>query len=215
MNLKFREYRKSDLETCAKLSKEAWQFVISLLKNKNQVNLLMKAFVEMCVILSDWLYVATVAETNIDEKVVGFLFGRVKIKHNFIQNIIESLKLIRLEINLFFGKFGKLRRPFSILKKELHSYFYVESKCSKMDSEVNLFVVDKEFRGNGIGRSLMNKFLDYAKSNKAKSVYLITDDKCNWKFYEKYGFNVLDVFPNKLVPNEKNVNNYIFVKVIE
>ena len=73
--------------------------------------------------------------------------------------------------------------------------------------------MDENYRGNGIGKKLMNRFIDYAKQNNAKSVYLITDENCNWKFYQIVGFEIIDQFDNNVFTELKDNNiNYIFAK---
>lgn len=48
----------------------------------------------------------------------------------------------------------------------------------------------KEFRGNGIGRKLIEKCIQFAKENKYEQIYLETTPELNSaiKMYEKFGF---------------------------
>ena len=57
---------------------------------------------------------------------------------------------------------------------------------------IQLFIVSKEFRGLGVGTSLMNYLFDYMKSMKVKSLYLYTDTRCNYQFNDKNNFKRLN-----------------------
>ena len=57
-------------------------------------------------------------------------------------------------------------------------------------ASINLMVIDKKYRGQGIGKLLLDKFCENAKKNKLKEVYLFAPkwNKKTLKFYENYGF---------------------------
>lgn len=63
----------------------------------------------------------------------------------------------------------------------------VELICRRLDSEVQLFVVDAAYRGQGLGRSLLGRFVDHLRAENKRTVYLYTNMVSNWRFYEKYG----------------------------
>ncbi|MCL2383009.1 MAG: GNAT family N-acetyltransferase [Oscillospiraceae bacterium] len=50
------------------------------------------------------------------------------------------------------------------------------------------FVVSEEARGLGIGKKLLKKLRDYFIYKDVKSMYVVTDDECNFGFYEHNGF---------------------------
>jgi GNAT superfamily N-acetyltransferase len=63
-----------------------------------------------------------------------------------------------------------------------------EFLCSQFDSEVALFIVDKAHHREGLGRALMDHFVDHAGLNNRKTVYLGTDVESCCGFSEWYGF---------------------------
>jgi glucosamine-phosphate N-acetyltransferase len=66
----------------------------------------------------------------------------------------------------------------------------LESKIShdfKNVAHLEDIVVDKNFRGKGYGKYIINYLIQYAKKNNCYKVILNTDEK-NLKFYEKCGF---------------------------
>jgi len=67
---------------------------------------------------------------------------------------------------------------YSYLPKELENYF---------DGEVSILIVDNNYRGKGIGKKLLLNVFDYAKKDNMKNIQILTDESCNYKFYENCG----------------------------
>ncbi len=55
------------------------------------------------------------------------------------------------------------------------------------DGEVTILIVDKEYRGRGIGKELMLQIFELAKQDSMKNLQILTDESCNFKFYETLG----------------------------
>ncbi|MEH7458593.1 GNAT family N-acetyltransferase, partial [Bacillus sp. JJ1127] len=53
---------------------------------------------------------------------------------------------------------------------------------------IQLFIVSGESRGLGVGKALMNHLYNYMKSMDVESLYLYTDNKCNYGFYDSQNF---------------------------
>jgi GNAT superfamily N-acetyltransferase len=54
--------------------------------------------------------------------------------------------------------------------------------------EVNLFAVIPSMQGKGIGKELMKAFIEKCKLDGVKRITLDTDEECNYKFYENFGY---------------------------
>lgn len=52
---------------------------------------------------------------------------------------------------------------------------------------VELLILTPEARGAGIGRELFERGVMWLREHGAKTIRLITDDECNWGFYEHLG----------------------------
>ena len=48
-------------------------------------------------------------------------------------------------------------------------------------------LVDKSYRGKGIGKRLLLKVFEYAKKDNMKNLQILTGESCNFKFYETCG----------------------------
>lgn len=92
--------------------------------------------------------------------------------------------------------------------KEMENYF---------DGEVSILIVDKNFRGKGIGKKLLLKIFELAKNDNMKNLQILTDESCNFKFYERlncikaYEKIISNGKPDKL-GNVKSEIGYIYEK---
>ena len=48
-------------------------------------------------------------------------------------------------------------------------------------------IVDKNYRGKKIGKNLLLEIFDLAKKDGMKKIQILTDESCNFKFYENCG----------------------------
>lgn len=179
MEIQYRPFSMNDIDCCAELAVDAWP-IASLITEKEKTHHLMRAYVQLSLILSDY---AEVCCNN--DSVIGFLFGSIRKSIPNFNKRCESLKLLWGFIT---GKYGKIRKRFRFLGCFVLNLLIVEILCWKLDSEVELFVVNKEFRGQGIGKTLLDHFVYKAKEQNMKTVYLFTDIESNYNFYERYGF---------------------------
>ena len=140
----------------------------------------MKAYVQFNYLLSDYAEVC-----SFKDQVVGFLFGLTD-KKQF--NKKQKSGIRKVIWRLMTGKYGKIRKKYQFLFNVALTSIKVEYLCKKFNSEVVLFVVDKEHRGKGLGRAMMDHFLEHLRRLKKHTVYLYTDVESNWKFYDIYGF---------------------------
>ncbi len=54
------------------------------------------------------------------------------------------------------------------------------------------FLVSKESRGLGVGKALISQTFDYMKDFNVESLYLYTDTRCNYGFYDSQNFKRLN-----------------------
>ena len=72
-------------------------------------------------------------------------------------------------------------------------------KSSDDRFELAKMTVQDDFRGKGIANMLMDECLKFAKENKAKEIFLISNDslKIARNLYDKYGFKEVDLDSKK------------------
>ncbi len=104
--------------------------------------------------------------------------------------------------------------------KYLKDYDYTPTQLENyFDGEISLLIIDKSYRGKGIGKKMINKIFECAKEDNMKNIEILTDESCNFKFYEYCGCKKVY---EKIIPNNEpdkcgNVSNeigYIYEKVL-
>ena len=50
-----------------------------------------------------------------------------------------------------------------------------------------MLIVDQNYRGKNIGKELLLDTFELAKKDNMKNLQILTDESCNWKFYESCG----------------------------
>lgn len=83
---------------------------------------------------------------------------------------------------------------YDYLPKELENYF---------DGEVSILIVDKDYRGKNIGKKLLLEVFNLAKKDNMKNLQILTDESCNFKFYENCG---CEKIYETIVKNQDMVN---------
>lgn len=177
MYMYYRPYANDDLDRCAALAADAWPVASAIAEDTHS---LMIAYVKLCLLYSDYSEVCCT-----DDKVVGLLFGRTGKK---CLSLREGFEFDRLSWGFLTGKYGKTKRRLRFSVSFVQTLVKAEFYGRKFDSEVELFVVDEEYRGQGIGQSLMNHFTRHLKQKNRKTLFVYTNIESNWTFYEKYGF---------------------------
>jgi GNAT superfamily N-acetyltransferase len=192
----FRPFRVHDLSECSRLAADAWPAMASLVPEEEAVRF-MRSYVELSRCASTWLEVACIGK-----KVVGFLFGSIDSDNNRVAELKGIISSLVVVAKVLTGRYGRLSRPLTLLRKYLATDRKVERSSSASDAEVELFVVGSPHRGKGIGKALMDRFVAVAERKKAKVITVYTDPLSNWTFYEKYGFRRSSTF-------EDDFNSYL------
>ncbi len=203
MEYRYTKYKKAYLKDAAEMMSKTWHFDEHFqgLKYRNILySILFKYSYYECD------YCDIVVDKN--ERLLGFLMaGKTK------QGI--SLKHIGIGINFVFrwiiGQFGKRVDAIKTISKFIRSFNEVMADSCKYDNEVKLFFIEENTRGMGLGKNLMNRYISHCKKNSIKSVILMTDEGCNYGFYEHYGFKQINKCHNDLSPNpELEYNSYAY-----
>ena len=74
------------------------------------------------------------------------------------------------------------------LKEYEDNYYYVPDNLKNyFDGEVSMLILDKNYRGKGIGKKLLEQVFELAKKDNMKNLQILTDESCSWQVYEKLG----------------------------
>lgn len=201
MKITFRKIRKSDYDDLEVIIKQAF-FKDYPISNRIK-KLVARIMLQVCIVSSDYSLVA------VDERYpVGLILGSNKIakhKGGNYQNYVSALSAI-LKVLLVSGKERKFIKEAirvgdtynSFMKKHKHEY----------NSSVELFALHEDYRGLGIGKQLMHSYLGHLNKYDIKGLYLFTDDRCTYQFYERNGFKRSE---EKLITSDfKDLNIYLY-----
>ncbi len=78
------------------------------------------------------------------------------------------------------------------------------------DIMMNLFMS----KGGGTGRKLLTSFEQLCRKNAVENIFLWADVTCNYSWYEKNGFEILERFENKTSVDIGCLDTYIFKKYL-
>jgi hypothetical protein len=109
--LHFRNFQKKDTQRLAELAVDAWPIVSSLVP-VDDIPKIMKAYLEINRIGSTWHEIAT-----INDRVVGFLFGKLEQDQQFIDKIRAIIPNLYILFKIIIGRYGRLSEPFIFLEK--------------------------------------------------------------------------------------------------
>lgn len=93
--------------------------------------------------------------------------------YGFVKNRLYKSKSIK---NL--KAFKEYENNYNYIPEELKNYF---------DGEVSILIVDEDYRGKKIGKKLLLDVFELAKKDNMKNIQILTDESCNYKFYESLG----------------------------
>ena len=182
----YRELHKGDYEIIKKLIGHAFGFS-EFIKDPDFLNLILNSYLQECILDSSFSKVAIK-----NGKVIGIILGNANKDKNKIKSFHNRISLISSLIKIMFTKNDNKKdlKEFSKIQKTYKEIF--NGNKNNFQGCIQLFIVSKESRGLGVGTSLMNYLFDYMKSMKVKSLYLYTDTRCNYQFYDKNNFKRLN-----------------------
>lgn len=85
----------------------------------------------------------------------------------------------------------KYNEGFDYLPKELEGYF---------DGEITILIVNKSYRGKKVGKKLLTKVFELASKDNMKNIQILSDESCDYKFYEKLNCKKIH---EKIIPNRE------------
>ena len=205
--VQFRDFKLLDLKTCARISADAWPETANVAGSGDTVRT-MTLYVEFYYYSATWLDVACV-----NGQVVGLLFGRIDRESGMSGKIRSRLGHAKVYLKLLTGRYWKSADRFTLIRSAMSDDRNIVENSPDADGEVMLFVVDGKFQGRGIGRALMDRFLQRARKAESKRITVSTNDiGCNWGFYDKYGFKLQGSFRDSFTSfvRKQEIKNLIF-----
>ncbi|PEI85214.1 GNAT family N-acetyltransferase [Bacillus pseudomycoides] len=178
----YRSLVKEDYESVKELIGEAFGFT-EFIKDKKFLDSILNIYLQSCILGSSF---SKVAEKN--NKIIGVILGDSKKDKNRLKKAYNTLSLAYTMLKVFMTnkENKKFIKEFSEVQdtyKEL-----IQGKEDDFQGCIQLFIVSGESRGLGVGKALMKHLFHYMKSMDVKSLYLYTDTRCNYGFYDSQNF---------------------------
>ncbi|PKN37204.1 MAG: hypothetical protein CVU62_11415 [Deltaproteobacteria bacterium HGW-Deltaproteobacteria-2] len=128
---------------------------------------------------------------EVDGEICGIIFGAAPFK---IKDILNALLFYLLYvipkglINVYGMNWLAYRHFFQLIYGYL-PYFFLHPNRWPM-CEIALFTSIKKYRSRGVGRALMDQFVDTVRARGYEGTSVATDTALSYRFYEAYSFEL-------------------------
>lgn len=165
----------NEMKQAVKLLSKEW----NLGKKEAEANNDICAWIYLLDILQESEKIIKYKEVN---KLIGFC-GYSKESSNKHKVSKEFYKIVKNRLYK-----SKSIKNLEALKEYENNYNYVPKELKNyFDGEVSILIVDKDYRGKKIGEKLLIEVFELAKKDNMKNLQIMTDESCNYKFYENLG----------------------------
>ena len=165
----------NEMKQAVKLLSKEW----NLGKKEAEANNDICAWIYLLDILQESEKIIKYKEGN---KLIGFC-GYSKESSNKHKVSKEFYKIVKNRLYK-----SKSIKNLEALKEYENNYNYVPKELKNyFDGEVSILIVDKAYRGKKIGEKLLIEVFELAKKDNMKNLQIMTDESCNYKFYENLG----------------------------
>lgn len=177
--LTFREYSKKDLQRCVEITVQAWPEL-----KEGGLDI---ATMEWYGWPATWKDVACVSDVP-----VGILFAKI---HRDQKRLRGSLAHATVYTKMLLGLYGKTPHRLASVRGGIAGDRDTAKNAPDVDGEITYLVIDSAYRGKGIGKELLRRFLEHAKERSARRISVYTTDPgSDWQFYGTQGFKLYSEF---------------------
>jgi len=149
-----------------------------------------------------------------DNVPVGLLFGTIYSDLRALGKLKVPLMHATVNAKVLLGLYGKTPDRLAWIMGGIATEKDIERSRAEADGKINLFVIDPAYRGKGIGKDLLQRFVEHAISRGASRISVDSLEFESWGFYVKNGFTKLSAtFRDALHSRIRNedVRGYQFV----
>ena len=200
----YRDLCEKDYERIKELIYKSFGFD-EFIQDRKYLDLISTAYLQGCVLSSSF---SKVAEKN--NKIIGVILGKAESDknrlakfHNILSYTSTGFKLImsNKENRKIFKEFLRIHKVYDEI---------IQGKKEDFQGTIQLFIVSEESRGLGVGKNLINHLFDYMKSMNVGSIYLYTDNRCNYGFYDSQNFKHLNEKEIYFDSLQTNLNVFLY-----
>ena len=136
-----------------------------------------------------WIYLFDVLQES--EKIIKYKYGSKLIGFcGYSKECSNKNKLSKKFYGFVKNRLYKSKsiKNLKAFKEYENNYNYIPEKLKNhFDGEVSILIVDEDYRGKKIGKKLLLDVFELAKKDNMKNIQIVTDESCNYKFYESLG----------------------------
>lgn len=196
----YREIMKDDYDRIKELIDEAFG-IHDLIQDKKFLDVILNLYLQSCILSSSFSEVAVK-----NNRVIGIILGKAQKDKHRLANAHNLLTLANTLFKVVTAN-KENRKAAKELTKVQNTYKeIIQGKEDDFQGYIELFIVSGESRGLGVGKTLMHHLSYYMRSMDVNSIYVYTDTRCNYGFYESQNFKrlnekeiFLDSVQNKLL----------------
>lgn len=181
----YRDLAKTDYNRVKQLINEAFGFS-EFIKDKKLLDSILNIYLQGCLLGSSFSKVA-----QMDNKVIGIILGNAKKDKKHLRKFSNMLSWAGSGAKLAFSSKENKEAVKEFAKVTATYKEIIQGKQDDFQGSIQLFIVSEESRGLGVGKTLIKHLSDYMISMEVKSIYLYTDTRCNYGFYDSQNFNRL------------------------
>lgn len=136
-----------------------------------------------------WIYLFAILEES--ETIIRYKEGNKLVGFcGYSKNSSTKYKLRKMFYKLIKNKLYKSKsiKNYKAFKQYEINYDYTsEDLKNYFDGEISILIVDENYRNRKIGKKLLLDVFKLAKDDNMKNIQILTDESCNYKFYESLG----------------------------
>lgn len=206
----FRRYEREDLKELASLAKDAWP-ARAAIGSRDLERWGMESYIEYSSRVSNWTDIACT-----EAGIVGFLFGRIDKYPLTAQPRKSALGELPAAVRSFLKRGSVtpwiLMMIWGIVLTELK----LALKMPRSDASIEMFIVDVEHRGKGIGRMMLDRFVNAARDAGSSLITVYTDDTMsNWTYYQRRGFTKIGTFHDNVTSHYSGLTAHGLIFVLD
>ena len=84
-------------------------------------------------------------------------------------------------------KSKKIKNVNALMEYEKNYDYVPDNMRDYFDGELSILILDKSYRGRGIGKKLLLDVFKLAKKDNMKNLQILTDESCSYQVYESVG----------------------------
>ncbi|MBT9162294.1 MAG: hypothetical protein DDT27_00845 [Dehalococcoidia bacterium] len=175
-----------DYPACASIGAAAFALDAGALERKlNGTTVkIYEAAVEICDGTSTYGELAIV-----NGEIAGFIFGRIERHFTLIDKCRLVKKYLSLLGRFLLGQYGSCPKLVGLLGPLLREERELRRNVPPGEGRIEYFAVSPKYQGQGVGRKLMDRFVQHAARWGVQALSVFTGETVSFWFYERYGFH--------------------------